>query len=57
MPLIAAPTGDVNPRNCIYWIGQAQAVRGGQPKMRTKRTFRIREGAFWATTRQCAGEC
>ncbi|RIV20203.1 hypothetical protein D2Q93_11870 [Alicyclobacillaceae bacterium I2511] len=31
--------------------GQTQAVRGGQPQMRTERTFSVREGAFGATTR------
>lgn len=36
--------------------GQTQAVPGGQPKMRTKRTLLVHEGAFWAMTRQCAGE-
>ncbi|RIV26464.1 hypothetical protein D2Q93_04665 [Alicyclobacillaceae bacterium I2511] len=36
--------------------GQTQAVRGGQPQMRTERTFSVREGAFGATTRQCVGE-
>ncbi len=22
MPLIAAPARDINPRNCIYWLGE-----------------------------------
>ncbi len=28
MPLLAAPTGDVNPPTCIYWIDRHAAVSG-----------------------------
>ena len=36
MPLLAAPTGDVNLRTCIYWIG---FMRGGNHENRSVTFF------------------
>ncbi len=36
--------------------GKTRAVQGSELRMRTERTFLVREGAFLALTRQCAGE-